>query len=424
MKKHILQAYKILSRIESDKAYSNLALYGEDVSYMATLLVYGVLENSIRINYILSQLVPKKPQNAIAIFLKIGVYALENLSDVPAFAIVSECVESAKSVGKSGAAGFINAVLKKVAGGEYKLPSEGDAEYLQVKYSKPKWFIDKLRFEYGYDTMLKIISAKTNRLEHLRVNSRLANLQDTYESIKSSGEACELSEVGGIIARGSDFVKGLFNRGLVTYQAASSMLAVKALAIEDGNSILDLCSAPGGKAVYASELSKNGEVTACELYPHRLKLIEKYKKRMRAENVTPVLQDATAYNPSFNERFDRVLLDAPCSCFGTFLKHPDVFLSRGEQDIKALSVTQSRILENAAKYVKKGGILVYSTCTLFKVENADVVGGLIKSGGFEPIHIKAIENIDNGSYKDNQGSVQILPHGEYDGFYIAALRKI
>ncbi len=424
MKKHILQAHRILLRIESQNAYSNMAMYDGDVSDMATLLVYGVLENSIRIDYILNSLVSKKPQRAINVLLKIGVYAIENLVDVPKFAIVSECVESAKAFGKSGAGGFVNAVLKKVSGGDYSLPKEIDGDYLSVTYSKPQWFINKLTNQYGDDTMLEIISAKSERLEHIRVNSRLTDMQSITDELKACGESFRISDAGGIVTRGTEAVKKMFNRGLVTFQSPSSMLAVQALGLNEASDMLDICSAPGGKAVYASELCKSGEITACELHSHRIKLIDKYVKRMRAENVNSVQCDATELKTDWINKFDRVLADVPCSCFGTFLKHPDVFMSRGEEEITALAKVQKKIISNAARYVKQGGILVYSTCTLFDEENFSVVNELLQRREFELSHIEALDKIDNGKYSNNNGSVQILPHAEYDGFYIAKLRKL
>ena len=424
MKKHVLQAHRILMNIEGENTYSNMAFYGEDVSDMATLLVYGVLENSLRIDYILSGLIDKKPQRAVNMLLKIGVYALENLVDVPKFAIVSECVESAKAIGKGGASGFVNAVLKKVANGNYSLPNKEDGNYLSVTYSKPQWFIDKLEKQYGYEKMLEIITAKSEHLEHIRVNSRLSTVAKVLEALNEKGEKSRISEVGGIIARGTSTVKQMFDDGLLTYQSPSSMLAVQTLAPEQGDRILDICSAPGGKAIYASELCGGGEVVACELHPHRIKLIEKYKKRMRADNVKAVQCDATEFRSEWEESFDRVLADVPCSCFGTFLKHPDVFISRGEKEISALAATQKRILKNAGEYVKTGGVLVYSTCTLFDEENGAVIADLLKEGKFELEHIAAVEKVDGGKYADNDGRVQILPHNEYDGFYIAKLRKL
>lgn len=178
MRKHIDSAYKILSKVYQDGTYSNMAFLGERVSDMSTRLVYGTLEENVKIDYILSQLIEKKPQKSVLTLLKIGTYALLNLSDAPKFAIVSECVEVAKSNGKGGASGFINAVLKKVADGKYSLPKESDENYLSVKYSKPQWFCDKLEKQFGKEVARIILSAKSTTLEHIRINSRMATESD------------------------------------------------------------------------------------------------------------------------------------------------------------------------------------------------------------------------------------------------------
>lgn len=423
MKRHILCAHRILCEIYADGTYSNMALHSAGASDMAVRLVYGTLENNVRSEYVLSELLTRKPQRAIYILLKIGVYALENLTNVPKFAIVSECVEAAKAMGKSGASGFVNAVLKRASDGDYRLPDENDENFLSVTYSKPRWFVDKLISQYGREIAVGIISQRSDGLEHLRICGRISSLGDVTNRLQKAKQTFELSEVGGVRAGASPTVKHMFDAGLVTYQTASSMLAVNALAPRDGSEILDLCSAPGGKAVYMSELCPHSAVIAGELHPHRIKLIRQYMRRMHAQNIEAVQNDATVLNEDWIGKFDFVLVDAPCSCFGTFLKHPDVFLSRGEEDILSLQATQKSILQNAAQYVKSGGVLVYSTCTVFDEENGAVVGSLLDAGKFSLEHIAAFDGIEGGRYEDNKGSVQILPHAEYDGFYIARLRK-
>ncbi len=424
MKKHILGAYRILNGIYADGTYSNMAVHSADISDMSVRLVYGTLENDVRAEYIMSELADKKPQKAVAILLKIGIYALENLTDVPKFAIVSECVESAKAIGKGGAGGFINAVLKKVANGDYKLPNENDKNYLSVKFSKPEWFVKKLVAEYGRETAISIISAKSQHLQHIRINARKTDLNSVKDRLYRAKVKYEKSEVGGLTVKFHPEIKKLFDCGEITFQSPSSMLAVQSLAPADGSAILDICSAPGGKAVYMSELCQSGNVVAGELYPHSIELIKKYAKRMGSPNVTPVQADASALKEDWIGKFDFVLVDAPCSCFGTFLKHPDVFLSRGEDEILSLQATQKRILKNAAQYLAEGGTLVYSTCTLFNEENGEVVKSLLDCGGFKLEHIAAFDKISEGKYSENDGSVQLLPHGEYDGFYIARIRKV
>ncbi len=422
MKKYFLQAHRILAEIYCDGKYGNMAFYGAGTDDMTTKLVYGVLENDVKIEYVVSELVQKKPQKSILILLKIGIYALENLTEVPQFAIVSECVEAAKALGKSGASGFVNAVLKKVATKSYTLPKEDDADYLSVTYSKPQWFVDRLIVQYGKETALTVLSAQSQHFEHIRINSRVSSVKEVCKRLDGEGEKYTLSEVGGISVRATATVKRMFEEGMITYQSPSSMLAVQALAPKKGERILDLCSAPGGKAVYMSETCES--VTACELHPHRINLIEKYKKRMLAKNIVCVQCDATKLREEWIGKFDKVLADVPCSCMGTFLKHPDVFLTRAERQIKSLAQTQKAILFNAAKYVRKGGIVVYSTCTLFEEENGKVVESLLNEGGFMLDGIECLSGVAGGKYDGSGGSVQILPQGEYDGFYIARIKKL
>lgn len=425
MRKHIDSAYKILSKVYQDGTYSNMAFLGERVSDMSTRLVYGTLEENVKIDYILSQLIEKKPQKSVLTLLKIGTYALLNLSDVPKFAIVSECVEVAKSNGKGGASGFINAVLKKVADGKYSLPKESDENYLSVTYSKPQWFCDKLEKQYGKEVARIVLSAKSTTLEHIRINSRMATESDVEFLLKKNKTDFKKSDVGGYIVKANDAVRHMFDKGLVTFQSPSSILAVKALGVTDGAQILDICSAPGGKAVYMSELCPHGKVVACDLYPHRVALIQKYKNRMHTPNVKAVQADACVLNDEWKNTFDFVLCDAPCSCLGTFKKHPDVFLNKDESCISELATTQRQILENAAKYLKVGGAMVYSTCTLFKEENENVVHDFLeKNVDFVLEHISGLEKIDGGKYLDNMGMIQILPHDEYDGFFIAKIRRV
>lgn len=425
MRKHIDSAYKILSKVYQDGTYSNMAFLGERVSDMSTRLVYGTLEENVKIDYILSQLIEKKPQKSVLTLLKIGTYALLNLSDVPKFAIVSECVEVAKSNGKGGASGFINAVLKKVADGKYSLPKESDENYLSVTYSKPQWFCDKLEKQYGKEVARIILSAKSTTLEHIRINSRMATESDVEFLLKKNKTDFKKSDVGGYIVKANDAVRHMFDKGLVTFQSPSSILAVKALGVTDGAQILDICSAPGGKAVYMSELCPHGKVVACDLYPHRVALIQKYKNRMHTPNVKAVQADACVLNEEWKDAFDFVLCDAPCSCLGTFKKHPDVFLNKDESCISELAATQRQILENAAKYLKVGGAMVYSTCTLFEEENENVVHDFLeKDVDFVLERISGLEKIDGGKYLDNKGMIQILPHDEYDGFFIAKIRRV
>ena len=423
MKRHINSVLKILTKVFLEKTYSNMAFHGENVSDMTTKLVLGVLDENVKIEYILGELVKKKPQNIVYILLKIGTYALLSLTDVPAFAIVSECVEVAKMNGKSANAGFVNAVLKKVANKEYSLPSIEDENYLSIVYSKPQWFVDKLIKQYGKEKAEEMLSAQPFEYEHIRVNSRLATLEDVKKRLDKAGDKYVESAVGGLIVKATKAVSDMFREGLITYQSPSSILAVYSLGIKDGKDALDLCSAPGGKAVLMSELTPHGKVVACDLHEHRVKLIQSYKERMHVPNVKAQKLDATKFEPNFENAFDYVLLDAPCSCFGTFRKHPDVFLSRDENNIPEIAKTQKEILKNAVRYLKIGGTLVYSTCTIFDEENRQVVEIVLEDGRYELERITFENEVLNDRFLNNDGTIALLPKEEYDGFYIAKIRR-
>lgn len=414
MKEHIRAACELLDKIYTDRTYADRVFDGEDASALSARLVFGVLERDTEISYILDSLVDKQPKRIVRILLKVGVYALLYIDNIPDYAIVNECVETAKALGKGGAAGFVNAVLKKVSTRSYTLPAPSDPDYLSVHFSKPEWFVRRMTAEYGEARTRAVLEEPSSDLVHIRVNSRLSSDEAVKKLFDARAHEYSPSAVGGFLVRVTPLVRSLFSEGIVTYQSPSSVLAVDALAPGGRCEVLDLCSAPGGKAVYASELAPAATVTACDIHPHRVELIKKYAARMGADNVRPVLSDATVFEPRFEGRFDFVMADVPCTCFGTFKKHPDVFLQRGEEAIAKLAATQRRIIDNAVRYLKPGGVMVYSTCTLFKEENIGNAGyaeGLGLSLEKMPVPF------------DNDGTLQLLPRGEWDGFFIARFRK-
>lgn len=415
MRHHFAAACRILDGVFAGGAYVDRAFDGENASDMTAKLVYGVLEQNVRIEYILSSFLDKKPQRTVYNVLKVGVYALLYLDNVPDFAVVSECVECVKILGKGALAGLVNAVLKKVAKGEFSLPKEGEADYISVKYSLPAWFVDAVEKEYGKKAAEEIFAAPACEEVHARVNARLSSPDEVKRIFDAQKVPYRLSSAGGFLVRPTNIVKSLFAQGVITFQSPSSVLAVRALAPRDGSAVLDLCSAPGGKAVLIAESCPSSEITACDIHPHRLALIEKYAARMHATNVKPVLSDATVFNFDFAEKFDFVLVDAPCSCFGTYKKHPDVFLQHGLQESARLAATQKKILTNAAKYLKKGGVLVYSTCTIFNRENGANADFAQSKLGLIP---------DNLPESAGEGTrITVLPHEEWDGFFIARFVK-
>ena len=414
MRKFFAEAAEIFDFVTRKDAYVSREVTG-NTPPMVERLVLGALENDVKATYILSRLVEKRPKPLVLALLKVGVYALLEIDNVPDYAIVSECVEAAEILGKKDARGFVNAVLKKVSRREYSLPEKGDPEYLSVRYSKPDWFIRLLFDRYGETLATTILDTPAPDTVHIRANLRLSS-PDTVKSVLDA-HATEYApdETGGFSLRPTPEVKEMFREGMVTYQSPSSMLAVQALAPRDGDRVLDVCAAPGGKAVYISELCPHSEVVACDIHPHRVELIRAYAARMKADNVTAVEKDGTVFDEAFAEAFDCVLVDAPCSCLGTFRRHPDVLLRRGADSVKELVALQRDILSVAVRYLKKGGVLVYSTCTVTEEENEQNADFIERELGLKPCILPIA--------RKNDGRISLPPRGEWDGFFIARFTK-
>jgi len=416
MNSYIEPSYNILCKVFKEKTYSARALSGENsLNDAATRIVYGVLDKNIELEYIINSLCAKKPRESVKIILKIGAYCLLYMDNLPDYAIVNETVEFVKSLGKGGAAGFVNAVLMRVARREYKVLKPQDTGYLSVKYSKPDWFIKRLFKEYG-EAARAILDEPQPDEEHIRINGAKTTLEAVKKTLAAQSIAFEQSAVGGLAVRNTDEVKAMFKCGLITYQSPSSMLAVQALAPRDGAKILDLCAAPGGKSVYIAELCPNSTVYACDLHKHRVELITAYKKRMGITNIKEMQHDALKFNAEFEGKFDFVLIDAPCSSLGTFRKHPDVFLRHDEKSIVELAALQQKILQNARRYVAKGGVLLYSTCTLFDAENKGVIKRFLESDAQFVLEKMPIPY-------DNDGMYAIMPKEHWDGFFMTRLKN-
>ena len=419
-------AYECLSSIYREKSFSSITLNetlnktSKDDKKLVTKIVYGVLDKDIELDYIINKFTSSvKP--AILPIIKIGVYCLKYLS-IPDYALVNECVNLTKKIGKTGISGFVNAVLKNIAKSikeeKIEYPKSFD-ENLSIRYSYPLWAVKMIINDYGKDEAEKIISfCPTHNLTHIRINKKRIN----YTNFKELLEKNNIKYVNSLL-KDAFYVEGMAEKiksDLYTVQSASSMFVCKSVDLRNEEKLLDVCAAPGGKSVYLASLV-NAEVTACDIHPHRLKLIESYAKRM-GETVKVELNDATIYSAKFESKFDKVLCDVPCSGFGVLESKPDIKLFRTENDIFALSGLQLKILTNCSRYVKIGGSLIYSTCTIFKKENEEVIKNFLESTkGFEVETVIIESNLE----KNLNGYIQFLPYKhEVDGFFIAKLKRI
>jgi 16S rRNA (cytosine967-C5)-methyltransferase len=420
----LLTSFQILQRVYVDKAFSSIEL-SKQLTYaraadkaLITKVVYGVLDTDIELDYIVRQFAKKSRAN-VSILLKIGTYCLKYLS-IPPYAVVNDVVEISKITDDRFVVGFVNATLKAIAkavADDAIVYPDGSDEYLSVKHSYPLWALKKLQKDYGKEAAERIISTKLPSDSCVRANCGKISVVDFTKLLVEKGVAFE-----NTILPDAFFIKGGLNvdDSLYTYQSLSSMLIVHALNAAGKCSVLDACAAPGGKAVYIKQLNDDATVTACDIHPHRVALIDSYAKRMGVE-ITAVCRDSSVFNSAFEEKYDFVLCDVPCSGFGVLDSRPDIKLTRASVDIGNLMKLQSAIISNAARYVKRGGVLLYSTCTVFNNENGQIVERFLQNNAdfsYSTINLP-IDSPANG-----QGKYQFLPHVDaIQGFFAARLVK-
>ncbi len=397
-------AYDILHKVYVDGEFigDSMRLLPEENKGSVTRLVYGVLERETELSYYISQMARKTPKKQIGIILRLGLYAISYMDSIPNYAVCNELVELTKKLGKRESAPFVNGTLKAFIRQKPELPQKRE-ERLSVLSSTPLWITKKILKQYKDDAE-KILFAEGEKGSHIRANLLKFSNIELKKVLDEKGIVYRLSDKGFYVEEHSA-INYLFDEGKITYQSPSSMLIAEVCA-ENGHDILDVCSAPGGKSVYMYELTK-GKITSCDLYFHRVGLIIAYAKRMSAK-LNAMQMDATEFNQDFVDKFDSVLCDVPCSGIGVRYSKPDTLINRQESDIPELCALQEKILKNASKYVKSGGKLVYSTCTVFREENQRVVERFLA------------ENKDFSLDKE----IAIIPgvNGN-DGFYLARLVK-
>jgi 16S rRNA (cytosine967-C5)-methyltransferase len=399
------QCYDILIKVYKEGAYVNLLLKENSNSRVAKI-VYGVLEKHYELHYIINDLTEKNVKPNIKILLLISSYCLLYL-DTPINVVMNETHDLAESLGKMGVKGFIDAIIRKVNDRQYNLPNKSSSDYMEVKYNLPNFLVGLYRKDYP-DTFEDIIFAKSYPRVHIRTN------EDKEVILRADPTA--IKSLTGYFVKNNKEVAMLNFLGKATYMSYSSSLVALSIPLKGGESLLDACAAPGGKSVYLTE--RGAKVTACDIYEHRIQLISDYSRRMNTRISKVCVRDATEYFDGWEKRFDVVLVDAPCSGFGVRDKHKDVIFNKTYEDILDLAELQYKILNNTKNYVKKGGLLSYSTCTIFSIENGNNVDKFLE----ENKDFK-LEKIDLPF--ENDGKLQLLPDGNgMEGFYICHLRRV
>lgn len=401
--------YRILSEVYKNGAYLKQAINDVEIEELnrakTTKICYGVLDKNIELDYYISSLCGKNPKSSVKILLKIAIYNIKYLGKKP-YAVIDATVELSKKTGKGANAGFINAVLRKFVSAKFELPKD-KVKYLSVKYSYPEFAVKKILDTFkddaedilAYDKETSYVRFKNDFDAESYLNDRKYVYEKTPFKNLFSVPKMRLDD---------DFYKGVY-----TFQSIGSVAICDQ--IKTNGLVFDACAAPGGKTCLLAERVK--AVTSCEIHEHRVKLIESYVKRMGLDNVTVVNIDSTVFNPNFKERFDAVLCDVPCSGYGTVKSNPDIKLK--SVDFKALTALQLSIIKNCSLYLKRGGTLIYSTCSIFREENDDVIEQALKECDL------TVEKTDSPlkNLKTKYG-LQFLPNISLGaGFYLCKLKK-
>lgn len=412
----------ILEDIFTKKSYNNLALkdYLKKNTFepiqksFITEIVNGVLRNCIYLDYVIGSFIQaRRMKPFIMNLLRVSAYQILFMDKTPDYAIINEAVNICRKRGFHELCGFVNAVLRKISakGAEVTFPDKivNPVGYLSTVYSIPEWIVKMWISEYGNETCALICEALNKRPQvTVCVNTNKVKPDELLGIFFKEGVAAtKSSHVNALTVTNTSDLSELpsFKKGYFHVMDISAMMAVDMLNAAENDNILDVCAAPGGKAFYMSYKYK-ARITACDIFPHKLKLLKESAKRLKLD-ITVKQQDAGVNFDSFNGIFDSVLVDAPCSGLGLLRKKPDIRLNRNESDIESLSAVQIKILNNCASYVKEGGVLLYCTCTLSKRENKDIIKEFLSNNRFALDGEKEILPQDYGS----------------DGFYIARLRK-
>ena len=398
----------------SDKA-SNL-------SYI-TKVIYGVLENKIYLDYMidkLSKIKLKKIHKNVLLILEIGIYNIHFL-ETKDYATVDKLVNLTKKKNKRSA-GFVNAILRNFIRNEKeisKIKISDDLKSLSVRYSMP-YDITKYIFDnYGMDYTKEFLRyANEESKLSIRVNTTKTNVRSLKKDLEFIGYTVKDSKISKnalIVDNPNGLVStNLFENGLFTIQQEASMKTVEVLNPGQNSTILDICAAPGTKTTYIAEYTENtGKILANDVSFNKLDLIIENINRLGLRNIELTNFDARLYKDEYKEKFDYVLVDAPCSGLGVMARKPEIRYNRSLEDIRKLANLQREIITNAVKYLKVGGVLVYSTCTIGNIENKENFDYIKKMENMEVIPIDGKDYIEFVSFKENT-----------DGFFISKFKKI
>ena len=430
-------ALEALERCRKDGAWSGLSLdrilekkqLEKREAALASRLFLGVLQNSAYCDFYIDRYCSKNAsglQPKLRNILRLGVYQLLFLDKIPARAAVNETVSLCRNVGMERAAGLVNAILRRVAENRQQLPeipNQGSAEYLSIKYSHPLPLVELFLRERDY-AFTEAFLAANNRVPDLtlHVNTLKISIQDYRRALlRAEIPFQEHAGVPGCFDLEGGTVTELpgYEEGLFYVQDRAARCAVLAAAPEEDMQVLDVCAAPGGKSFAAAiAMGDRGSLLACDIHDNKLSLIRSGGSRLGITCLSTLSCDGRQFREELADRFDLVIADVPCSGLGVIRKRPEIRYKKPE-DFAGLPAIQQAILNNAARYVKPGGVLCYSTCTVLHAENQDNVHAFLTA---HPDFFTEPFTVDGREAKD--GMLEFWPQlDRTDGFFIAKMRR-
>lgn len=434
----------ILMDITEHDVYSHIALGNVLSKYQfmdkkerafITRVTEGTLEHMIELDYILnsvSKVKVRKMKPVIRNILRSAVYQLKYMDSVPNSAVCNEAVKLAVKKGFGTLKGFVNGVLRNVDRNleTMEYPKE-PVKAMSIRYSMPEWILEKWQKEYDTETVEKILSDfQKEKPLIIRCNISLIEQEELVKQLKREGVEVKVHPYlpYAFWISGYDYLGDLksFQDGLFTIQDVSSMLVGELAAPKAGDYIIDVCAAPGGKSIHlADKLKGTGHVEARDLTEYKTGMIWENIKRMQLKNISAVQMDATVPDEESMEKADIVIADLPCSGLGVLGKKTDLKYKITENQTEELAALQKQILETVCQYVKSGGTLVYSTCTINRAENQENVNWFLELHPmFEVDRIETVLCEELRKSVGEDGCLQLLPGiHDSDGFFIARFKK-
>lgn len=431
-------AVEVVKKIFCDNAYSSIVLnkylnksdLNKKDRALTTELVYGTLKYKYTIDCILKNFIKsdlEKMNKDVLNMLRISIYQLRYLDKIPEFAVVNEAVEFSKGISMK-LSKLVNGVLRNYLRNKDNLSFVNKEDKICFEYSFPRWMAELFINQYGED-LGKYIMDSLNIVPKVtvRINTLKTDYKGAWNELSINGYDVKKGNVykdALIINKGSSIeMNPLFEKGHVTVQDESAMLVSYFMDVKENMSVLDLCSAPGGKSCHMGELMRNtGSIQCFDLYESKLSLVRNNAERLGVKNITCKKLDAAKYSEKLKNTADRVLIDVPCSGLGIIRKKPEIKWNKKENSMKSLIEIQRKIILNASRYVKTGGKLVYSTCTLNKKENEENINWFISQNSQYKLDKLYCGEFPNIIYH-KEGYMTILPDKDMDGFFIARLIK-